>query len=113
MKLFLIGICTLICITSGAQVVTSKVTGPPTEKTLIADETWIVASGKSAFRVITSNDNIAYKIRSTFEQSGDITRFTYVQKSDRKGKYWERSFYFKNKKWNDIVLFINKLNKPK
>ena len=98
---------------SYAQVATSKISGPPTEKTLIADETWIVASGKSAFRVITSNDTIAYKVRSKFEQSGDITRFTYVQKTDRLGKYWERSFYFKNEKWNDIVLFINSLNKLK
>lgn len=97
-----------LCISVNAQV-----TNPPSEKTLIANETWIVASGKSAFRVITSNDTIAYKIRSKFEESGDITRFTYVQKSDRKGRYWERSFYFKNEMWNSIVLFINNLNKVK
>ena len=78
---------------------------PPLEKTLVADETWIVMSGKTSFRVITSNDTIAHRIMKRMENR--MTKFTYVQKRDRMGNYWERSFYFKNDEWNYVVLFIN------
>ena len=83
-----------------------KVNAPPVQKTLILDETWIVASGKSSFRIITSNDSVAHKFMAKFENSG-MDRFTYVKKNDRKGDYWERSFYFKNECWNIVTLFIN------
>ena len=78
---------------------------PPSQKTLVEDETWVVASGKSSFRVITSNDSIAHWFMKKYEKKG-IVRFTYVQKRDRKGLYWERSFYFKNEEWNNVVEFI-------
>ena len=83
-----------------------RITQPPTEKILVADETEVVASGKTGFRIITSNDTIAHKLMSKFETNG-MTKFTYVQKSDRHGKYWERSFYFKNDSWNAVALFIS------
>jgi hypothetical protein len=98
-----------------SQVVTNKpaVTGtgvkivtPPSERTLVADETEVVASGKTGFRIITCNDVIANKLMKQFENNG-MTKFTYVQKKDRHGKYWERSLYFKNESWNDVAGFIN------
>lgn len=85
---------------------TIRITAPPTEKVLVADETQIVASGKTGFRIITSNDSISHWLMRKFETDG-MTKFTYVQKKDRHGSYWERSFYFKNESWNSVILFIN------
>jgi len=89
-----------------------KITSPPTEKILIMDETWVVASGKTSFRIITSNEVISHQIMSRFEKNG-MTKFTYTMKKDRKGPYWERSFYFKNDKWNTIVDFVNEMENMK
>jgi hypothetical protein len=96
----------LIAMTACTNAQVGKLNAPPPQKELVADETWIVASGKSSFRVICSNDSISHWIRRKFENNG-ITKFTYVLKKDRKGQYWERSFYFKNEEWNMVVLFIN------
>lgn len=84
-----------------------KITQPPTEKILVADETEVIASGKTSFRIITSNDSIAHKLMRRFENDG-MTRFTYTPKKDRHGKYWERTFYFKNESWNIVADYINK-----
>jgi len=82
---------------------------PPTEETMVGKETYVVKSGEKSFRFITSNDSVAYWIRSRFEKDGTITKFTYIQKKDRYGVYWERSFYFKNEDWDRIVSYL----KPK
>lgn len=97
----------LLSISLSCQGQTTKVsvTNPPSEKVLIADETWIVASGKSGFRLIISNDFIAKQVLTKFEGKG-ITKFTYTQKKDRNGYYWERSYYFKNESWNLVTLFV-------
>lgn len=85
---------------------TQKIDSPPVSKVLVADETWIIASGKTSFRIITSNDTISHRLMAKFENNG-MDRFTYVKKSDRHGVYWERSFYFKNECWSMVTLFIN------
>lgn len=82
-----------------------KISSPPSEKQLVANETWIVASGRGSFRVITSNDSIAHAFMGRVEQQ--MSKFTYIQKKDRHGYYWERCFYFKNEYWDSVVLFIN------
>ncbi len=83
-----------------------RITAPPTEKTLVADETWIVASGKSSFRVICSNDKISQMLMQKFEHDG-MTKFVYTKKKDRGGQYWECTFYFKNESWNKVAEFIS------
>lgn len=98
--------CMLLVIMTACSHAQVKVSAPPTEKVLVADETEVIASGKTEFRIITSNDSISHYLMRKFENNG-MTKFTYVQKSDRHGKYWERSFYFKNESWNAVVLFIN------
>lgn len=76
------------------------------DRVLIAKETWYQPSGKSgAFRIITSNDSIAHKIMSKY--GSVMTKFTYTQKKDRAGYYWERSFYFKKEHYDTIALYIN------
>lgn len=85
---------------------TMPVGSPPTEKTLIGEQTWVVKSGESRFRFITSHDSVAYWIRSKFEKDNTIQSFTYTQKKDRKGTYWERSFYFKNEEWDRVVEYL-------
>jgi hypothetical protein len=96
----------MVMMTACTDAQVGRVSSPPSQKELVADETWIVASGKSGFRLISSNDSISHWIRRKFEGDG-ITKFTYVLKKDRHGQYWERSFYFKNEDWNKVVLFIN------
>jgi hypothetical protein len=81
---------------------------PPTERVLVADETEIIASGKSGFRIICSNDSISAKLIRIFQNNG-ITKLTRTLKKDRRGSYWERSFYFKNESWNNVCVFINNL----
>lgn len=78
---------------------------PPQTKLLIAQETWVIASGASSFRVITASDSLSHWIMAKYEDSL-IVRVSYVQKEDRKGKYWERSFYFKNEDYKEIITFI-------
>lgn len=80
---------------------------PPEEKKLILDETWIQASGKNSFRIITSNDQISSKILVGLTDS--ISRITTMPKKDRMGKYWEKTYYFKNTSWNYVLAFIKKL----
>jgi hypothetical protein len=77
----------------------------PKDGKLIADETWYVESGKTAFRIVTANDVIRKKFMDKY--SAKMTKFTYIQKKDRKGGYWESSFYFKNEDYNTIVSFVN------
>lgn len=77
----------------------------PEKKTLVADETWVVPSGAASFRVITSNDSVAHWMMKKFEEDG-LKRVSYLRKEDRKGKYWERSFYFSNKEWDKVKEFI-------
>ena len=96
-KLYITLIFMTLCLSSVAQTAA--------QKKLIEDETWIADSGKSSFRIITSNDSIAFYLRRKFENNG-ITKFTYVQKKDRHGYYWERSFYFRNEDRNRVLLFI-------
>lgn len=83
-----------------------KITAPPAEKTLVADETEVIASGKSSFRIISSNATISQKIKDKFGSS-HITRINQTKKHDRGGDYWEISFYFKNESWNEVANFIN------
>ena len=83
-----------------------KITAPPEKKVEIGRQTEVVASGEKRFRIITSNDSVAYWIRSKFEHEL-ITRMTYDRKKDRNGTYWERSFYFNNEDWDTIVLYLN------
>lgn len=85
---------------------TVQIECPPSQKVLIADETEVVASGKTSFRIITSNDSIAHFIMRKFENNG-MTKFTYTPKKDRHGRYWERTFYFKNEMWDEVANFIN------
>lgn len=109
MKHILIGLCILFSLVASAQTSPNvKLTGPPTEKILVADETWVISSGKASFRIITSNDTISKRLMQKFENNG-MTKFTYTQKKDRRGGYWERAFYFKNDKWNDVAAFVNTL----
>jgi len=86
--------------------VSEKINYPPVNKVLVAKETWIIASGKTSFRIITSDDSVAHKLVRKFEGNG-MTKASYIQKEDRLGYYWERSFYFKNDSWNMVTLFIN------
>lgn len=81
-----------------------KVDSPPVTKILIDSQTYVMASGKSSFRIITSNDTIARRFMGNMEDCMD--RVSYIIKTDRNGKYWERSFYFKNSYWNIVALFI-------
>jgi hypothetical protein len=81
----------------------------PEKRKLVADGTWIMASGKEMFRIITTNDSISNMIVRKF-WIGYIHRYTNSKKKDRFGEYYERSFYFKNTSWNELVAFINKLN---
>ena len=92
----------LLCIVLTINVLQAQI---PLKKTLVADETWVVASGTGSFRFITSNDSVAKKI----VYLEGITRFTASQKVDRYGQYWERSFYFDNKYWNNVIKFIKSL----
>jgi hypothetical protein len=103
MKKIIIILLTIIlvfcaCLSTKAQI--------PRQKTLIYPETWIMASGNSQFRVITSNDSIS---RSVVYLEG-IIKFTYLQKEDRHGIYWERSYYFQNKSWNTVVKWVDSLS---
>lgn len=75
------------------------------ERKLVADETWFVKSGTSGFRIVSSNDTISKKMMEKFTPV--MTKITHILKKDRKGPYWERSFYFKNTEYNTVVLFIN------
>jgi len=68
-----------------------------------------VKSGEKRFRIITSHDSVAYWIRSKFERDWTIEDMNYSQKKDRKGVYWERSFYFKNEDWDKVIGYL----KPK
>lgn len=94
----------LVCIMLLTSVLYAQI---PIKKTLVADETWVVVSGKSAFRVITTNDDIYEQITKEFRNK--MYRITSDLKEDRTGKYWETSLYFKNEWWNDVVLFIKRL----
>lgn len=105
MKLILIFLFLIACTPSIAQV-RVKVEVPPAEKVTIAERTTIVASGKNAFRVITSDDSIAHKMTKRFEKN-ECYRIVYDRKDDRYGSYWERSFYFKNENWNAVIIFVN------
>ena len=90
-------------------VVVSATCQIPMQKTLVADETWVMASGQSAFRVITTNDSIS----QVFRKTEGVTKVTAYKKEDRHGQYWEISYYFKDRSWNSIVAIIKELNKPK
>jgi len=74
------------------------------KRALIADETWLASSGSSSFRIITSNDTISKMISGKFISI--VTKYTYVMKKDRKGKYWERSYYFNNSDYNTVIIYI-------
>lgn len=87
------------CLSSNAQI-------PPT-KTLVYPQTWVQPSGKGQFRIITNNDSIAHKITFVI----GVIRYTAAQRQDRNGYYWERSFYFQNYNWNNVVRFIDSLKK--
>lgn len=73
------------------------------QKALICNETWFSSSSKT-FRIITSDDKVAHFIMSKYENV--MEKFTYTRKSDRKGYYWERSFYFKLPLADTIVKAI-------
>lgn len=90
-------------ITASSQV---KITAPPDKKVEICKNTEVVASGEKRFRIITSNDSVAYWIRSKFEYDL-ITRITMDRKKDRHGMFWERSFYFDNEDWSVVVMYLN------
>lgn len=95
MKKLLLFICILLFVGVNAQI--------PEKKTLVADETWAIKSGKTSFRIITCNDEIAKMIMNV----QGITKYTSSQKSDRNGYYWEKSYYFNNSSWNTIVKLFN------
>lgn len=90
----------------------SQVSSPPPTKTLIAHRTWIVASGAKSFRIITTDSGMAHKLLSTFEFKG-IFKFSYVEKTNAEEgyKYWERTYYFKNEMWNEVVDTVNSFKK--
>ena len=100
MKIFLLACALLFNSIIYAQI--------PTSKTLVADETWIVNSGNSSFRFITSNENIYHALLK--EMQYHAYKVVSSLKQDRKGRYWEYTFYFKNEVWNDIDSFVKKLN---
>jgi hypothetical protein len=103
MKILMMALLLSLSIVVSAQV---KITSPPDKKVEICKQTEVVASGEKKFRIFTSNDSVAYWIRSKFEHTV-ITRMTYDKKKDRSGPYWERSFYFNNEDWNDVVVYLN------
>jgi hypothetical protein len=103
MRTIMIALLLGFCIAANSQI-----TAPPEKKTEIGKLTQIVKSGEKSFRIITSHDSVAYWVRSKFEHTL-ITRITMDKKKDRSGDYWERSFYFKNESWDDVVNYI----KPK
>jgi hypothetical protein len=108
MKILMMALLLSLSVGVTAQV---KLTSPPDKRVEIAKQTEIMASGEKKFRIITSNDSVAYWVRSKFEYD-KITRMTYDRKKDRSGPYWERSFYFNNEDWNDVVVYLNsKLSK--
>jgi hypothetical protein len=59
------------------------------EKKLIADETWLTVLTKQV-KIETSNETIKQKL----EKRGGYTKFSAVEKKDRKGKYWHYSYYY-------------------
>lgn len=105
MKTLIMALLLSLSIACEAQV-TMPIGSPPAEKTLVGKETWVVKSGESSFRFITANDSVAYWIRSRFEKDWTIKSMSYVQKKDRHGTYWERSFYFKNEEWDNVVSYL-------
>ena len=108
MKIIIMALLLSLSVGVSAQV---KITAPPEKMVEIGKQTEVVASGEKKFRIITSNDSVAYWVRSKFEHDL-ITRMTYDRKKDRNGAYWERSFYFNNEDWNSVVAYLNgKLSK--
>ncbi len=85
----------------------------PKDGVLVADETYFVKSGKTGFRIVTSNDSISYKLIAQFANTGKAHKITHDVREDRFGKYWSRSFYFKNDYYDEVVIFVNTLNKKK
>lgn len=79
--------------------------GIPSTKTLVADETWVVASGTASFRVICCNDSITKRVLTQRFQ-----RVTAARKQDRHGYYWEYSFYFLNSEWITMYRLFGSLN---
>lgn len=86
---------------------------PPKEGVLIADETYLVKSGKTGFRVVTVNDSITKCIVVQFANNGKAEKITFRRVADWHGAYQECSFYFKNEQYDEVTQFINFLNKRK
>ncbi len=86
----------------------------PTKKTLVLDETWVVASGEKRFRVITSNDSISHWFMQKFEGNA-LKKYgaDWIEDKRSGGFYWQRSFYFLNEDWNTIVAFVDWIEKNK
>lgn len=79
----------------------------PENKTLVADETWIMASGKSSFRIICVNENLQSLIFTRWRK--ELTRYSGYPKTDKTGeRYEEVSYYFKNEKYVDVMAFIKR-----
>jgi len=77
-------------------------------KMMVADETWYTQS-TNTFKIITSNDSI-YKMLTT--QFGNvIPAISSKRKTDRNGEYIEYSITFNNAQYNDVVRFLNTINK--
>lgn len=88
-----------VCITAYSQA--------PEKKTLLVDETEIVKSGDSKFRVITTNDTISHKIMVAYKNTLMLSYSAFKRVDNRrKDTYWEQSFYFDNKDYNRVVAYI-------
>lgn len=78
------------------------------EKKLIADETYLIEKSKS-FVIECSNDSITKMIIRDLQKK--ITSVDIKKKTDRHGGYWLYKFSFAMESYNDMVVFINKINK--
>lgn len=108
MKTLMIAMLLAITVAANSQV-NMPIGGPPAEKTLVGKSTWVVKSGESKFRIITAHDSMAYWMRSKFEFSNLKPRIVIDPKECIHGRYFERSFYFKNDDWDEVIGYI----KPK
>lgn len=77
-------------------------------KVLIADETFLVRKEKS-FTIECSNENINKLIIRDLQ--GKFKAMRISQKKDRKGTYWLYNYTFPQESYNDMVSFINRINK--
>jgi hypothetical protein len=99
MKKLLLIMCMLVSISAYTQA--------PEKKTLVCDETEVIKSGEKKFRIITTNEEISYKIYNKFKVTILVSYSAYKKHdSRRKDTYWETSYYFENADYTVVMNYI-------